>query len=103
MLDETVTLIKARLGHRHTVQFSDSLRASQVCTTVHVSADDEDAAWHIFKQYHDKAWSFTDCVSMAVMQRMEIATAFALDERYSQMGFALVPSAVDRDMVYGVE
>ena len=56
-----------------------------------MTPDDEDEAWAIFKKHRDKAWSFTDCTSMAVMQRLDVTTAFALDEHFEQMGFRRVP------------
>ena len=34
-------------------------------------------ACEVFEQYRDKAWSFTDCVSRVVMERLGITTAFA--------------------------
>ena len=91
VLDEALTLIKSRLGYRQAMQVGDSVRASQLCMLVHVTQDDEDEAWAAFKQYHDKAWSFTDCTSLVVMQRLAVHTAFALDEHFTQMGFSRLP------------
>jgi hypothetical protein len=48
------------------------------------------AAWQVFATFSDKRWSFTDCVSYAVMKRLQIAEAFALDEHFKQFGFATV-------------
>jgi hypothetical protein len=48
------------------------------------------AAWQVFATFSDKRWSFTDCVSYAVMKRLQIAEAIALDEHFKQFGFATV-------------
>ena len=91
VLDETLTLLKARVGHRHAIEFGERLRTSRFCLLLHLTVDDEDAAWEIFKNHHDKAWSFTDCTSMAVMKHLGAATAFTLDKHFEQMGFRRVP------------
>jgi len=91
VLDEALTLIKSRLGYGQAVHVGDSVRTSQLCMLVHVTPDDEDEAWAAFKQYHDKAWSFTDCTSLVVMQRIGIDMAFAFDEHFAQMGFSCEP------------
>lgn len=42
--------------------------------------------------YGDKLWSFTDCVSLVVMRRLEVRQAFAFDEHFLQFGtVAVVP------------
>ncbi len=43
-------------------------------------------AWKVFAAYQDKGWSFTDCVSRVVMERMGIVSAFAFDEHFRQFG-----------------
>ncbi|WP_295436081.1 hypothetical protein [uncultured Thiodictyon sp.] len=40
-----------------------------------VSSDDIRAAWGVYRQFSDKAWSFTDCVSKVVMTSRGIQTA----------------------------
>ena len=44
----------------------------------------------LFDAYTDKKWSFTDCVSYAVMKRLGIREAFALDDDFRQFGFVSV-------------
>jgi predicted nucleic acid-binding protein len=47
----------------------------------------------ILAQYTDKSWSYTDCTSFAVMERLGIATAFSFDYNFSQYGYRrLTPS-----------
>lgn len=64
---------------------------SRVVNIVRVSRELEEKALDIFEKYDDKYFSFTDCVSFAVMQEMNIKEAFAFDEHFSQMGFIRRP------------
>jgi uncharacterized protein len=52
----------------------------------------EDGAFAIFKRYHDKGFSFTDCISFAVMKALKLRKAFAFDRHFEQMeGFSRLP------------
>ena len=51
-----------------------------------VSEADFFAAYAPFIRYNDKDWSFTDCVSRAVMSRLNIKSAFAFDVHFRQFG-----------------
>jgi predicted nucleic acid-binding protein len=43
-----------------------------VCHLEWVTRADAENAWKIFSAYQDKGWSFTDCISRAVMERLQI-------------------------------
>jgi len=47
------------------------------------------AAWEVFRKFEDKDWSFTDCASYAVMERLGINKAFAFDHHFKQFGSTL--------------
>jgi predicted nucleic acid-binding protein len=53
---------------------------------VRITEDDEERAWRIFRQYDDKGFSFTDCTSFALMERLDINTVFAFDDHFIQYG-----------------
>lgn len=60
-------------------------------SAVHVSAADERRARSIIAQYDDKDFSLVDATSFAVMERLHIPTAFALDRNFTQYGFRVLP------------
>ena len=86
ILDEILTLLKTRLGSTIAIPFGQKLWNQEVSTLVRITEEDEARAWRIFRQYEDKAFSFTDCTSFALMERLEIDTAFAFDDHFLQYG-----------------
>jgi predicted nucleic acid-binding protein len=87
VVDETLTLLRTS-GHAHrALQFGVQLIDGREFARLHsTNQDDFLAAWDIFHRYSDKHWSFTDCVSFVVMQRLKIDTAFAFDQHFRQFG-----------------
>jgi uncharacterized protein len=84
VFDETITLTRAVtvgrvLLHPATVEMLD------------VGPGEFNAAWRLFEQRSDKAYSFTDCTSFVLMRREGLRTAVALDEHFSQEGFIVLP------------
>jgi uncharacterized protein len=86
VFDETLTLIKIKLGPRIAIDFGQKLWDQDLAILIRVSEKDEDKAWKLFSQYDDKGFSFTDCTSFVLMERMKINTAFAYDEHLTQYG-----------------
>ncbi len=86
LLDEVYTLIRMRVGHRAAVDFGQSIQASRFFRIEPVTPADFEAAWRIFSRYDDKLFSFTDCTSFAVMERLRIRTAFTFDDNFRDYG-----------------
>ena len=90
ILDETFTLLRARCGLQTAIEFKKVLAESQKSLTIYrVTVSDESDAWGWF----NKKWSrlsFTDCVSFAMMERLEIEKAVSFDQHFSRAGFELV-------------
>jgi len=82
ILDETLTLIRRRLGILASIDFSKKVRKSQVVKVLSVSDEVEGKAVDLFEKYDDKTFSFTDCVSFAVMRDLDIQEVFAFDEHF---------------------
>lgn len=88
VIDELATLLSRR-GVRHTaITRMPALLDGTLCHLETLTKDDFLTAWNIFSKFTDKEWSFTDCTSYAVMQRLGINQAFALDGHFKQFGFA---------------
>ena len=60
------------------------------CELIRATEDDVREATAIFFRFDDKRWSFADCISRAVMQRLGIQHAFAFDEHFRQFGTVTV-------------
>lgn len=90
IVDELLTLLKAR-GHADQAcsvgqRFFDEI----VSDLIYLNVEGIEEAWRLFRRFDDKAWSFTDCTSYIVMQRLGITTAAALDDHFRQFGFVSV-------------
>jgi uncharacterized protein len=86
VIDETLTLFKARGNYERAVFLGRRLFAGTLAHLIWVEPTDVEAAWKVFEQFRDKDWSFTDCVSYVVIQRLAVPKAFAYDEHFSQFG-----------------
>jgi len=86
ILDELLTLLKLRENYGVAVAAGEVLLLQHVTHTEHITADDIARAWEVFRQYHDKDWSFTDCTSKVVIERLAIPQAFAFDSHFEQFG-----------------
>jgi len=95
VLDETFTLLLFNIGYTRTVTFKqtvDQLRSGGILTVAHVTEEIERAAWEVFERFNqDKTWSFTDCTTKVVMERLDISQVFAFDHHFEQMGFVRIP------------
>jgi predicted nucleic acid-binding protein len=91
VFSETVTLIRYRLGHEAARSFGQKLKESIFVRVVTVTPADEDQAWDIFTKYRDQDFSFVDCTSFAVMERMKLSAAFAFDRHFRIMKCAVLP------------
>ena len=90
VLDETVTLLKAR-GHGELVgplfQAIDNSAAMRVeWTTSERFAE----ARSFCLRHSDKAWSFTDCLSFVVMKSLGLTRALTSDNHFEQGGFQVL-------------
>ena len=86
VLDELMTLLMLRESHRLAAAAGDVLLTRQVARLERISTDDFVRAWEIFRKYDDKKWSFTDCTSKVVIDRLGISEAFAFDRHFEQFG-----------------
>lgn len=85
VLAESLTLLRARRLNLEASELGAKLLSERPARLAWVTPQDVHQAWMYF-QYRDKAWSFVDGVSFAVIQRLSIDEAFAFDEHFQQFG-----------------
>ena len=92
VFDEVIALCVARrMGHAAASRLGNVLLAPRVVDLVRVTPEDERAAWRLFVDRPDQAYSFTDCTSFALMRRLALPRAAALDEHFRVEGFEVAP------------
>ena len=93
VVDESLTLIGARYKRQTALEVGQALFGERLARLFFLTEEDIGRAWAIFRSHGDKGWSFTDCTSFALMQRIGISNAFTFDRHFSQMkGIRRVPS-----------
>jgi uncharacterized protein len=90
VLDELLTLFKVRGEFERAVEVGGAFFSGEVCDLEWVGQADVANAWRVFSTYRDKGWSFTDCVSRVVMERLRISTAVAFDKHFHEFGTVIV-------------
>jgi uncharacterized protein len=90
VIDELLTLLKVRGEFLRALEVGPQLLGESVCNVEWVSPADVHTAWLVFSTFRDKGWSFTDCTSRVVIERLSITTAVAFDEHFRQFGKVLV-------------
>lgn len=90
VVDETLTLFKARGEYERALQIGEQFFNGTLTSVYDLSSEDIIETWKIFKYYSDKDWSFTDCSSKVVMEKLGISCAFAFDIHFRQFGNILV-------------
>ncbi len=91
IFDETVTIIRMKVGHKEAVNFGNFLLRSKVVNIIEVNKMFKKRAWDIFVKYKDHRFSYTDCTSFAVMQQMKIDKVFGYDKDFEVLNFSLFP------------
>ena len=74
--DETITLLLARHSHRAATDFLDTIERSEALRLEWIDPARFHTAANWFRKHGDKQWSFTDCVSFAVMRELRDSRCF---------------------------
>jgi len=78
---ETWALLASHLGRTAALTFWETLRDGRV-PILTIDASDLEAAWRIAQAFPDQDFSFTDCTSFALMERLGLEDAFAFDAHF---------------------
>ena len=90
VIDETLTLFRSRGESLHALAFGTEVIEGSFAEIVTIDHQDFVLDWEIFQRFNDKEWSFTDCTSYIVMERLGIQRAFAFDDHFRQFGTVAV-------------
>lgn len=92
VFDETVTTLLAKSGrHDVAVAAGRAIRGSQTLPLVRVEEPIFDAAWDLFTSRGGKKWSFTDCTSFVLMDKLDVRRALSFDGNFREAGFVMLP------------
>ncbi|MBI4678710.1 MAG: PIN domain-containing protein [Elusimicrobia bacterium] len=86
---ETLTVIRGRAGLDQALEFGEAFLNSRILIREEVDGALRQKAWALFKQYHDKPLSFTDCTSFALLRKRGINLVFSFDEDFRRLGFSV--------------
>ena len=90
IVDETATLLRVRCGLDLALKFRRFLAiGTPTIKLIRVLVADDAAAWKWFINDWSRL-SFTDCVSFAVMKRLELTHVATFDQHFKRAGFTIV-------------
>ena len=87
VLGETWTFLRRRLGHRAAQEFREAATSDGGPLVAHLDEATEAEAWNWLGRHDERAYSFVDATSFAVMRRRRIRQALAFDGDFSAAGF----------------
>ena len=91
VMDETLTLIRVRLGLDAAERWWEQVEGSQRLYWEWIDQGRAEKARHWFFRWRDKDFSFTDCSSFVVMKERRIRAALTNDRHFVQAGFQMFP------------
>lgn len=86
IVDETATLLLVRHSHAAAADFLKTALESKSLRLEWIDSERFHAAAELFRRHEDKEWSFTDCVSFALMHELKIEDSFTTDHHFTQAG-----------------
>ncbi|QSJ17642.1 type II toxin-antitoxin system VapC family toxin [Nostoc sp. UHCC 0702] len=92
IVDETLTLLRSRGESLRAISLGEAFFSGVLTTIYYLTEEDIRETWQIFRQFSDKNWSFTDCSSRVIMNKLHLTQAFTFDHHFRQFGFVnIVP------------
>jgi hypothetical protein len=96
IVDETLTLIRMRLGLDAADRWWRQIDGSARLRWEWIDSDRFERGRLLFFQYRDKDFSLTDCTSFVVMRELRLTQAITTDRHFHQMGFQMLPNPTVR-------
>lgn len=82
VIAETITLT-LKIGHDKATALGEQLYAEKLARIHWATPDEERAAFDYFKKHQDQTYSFVDCLSFVVMEKLGIREALAVDSDFT--------------------
>lgn len=86
VIDETLTLLRARGEKKRAIVLGEAFFSGKLSQIYYLTEDDIKLTWKVFSNFHDKEWSFTDCSSKIIIEKLGIKKAFCFDHHFRQFG-----------------
>jgi len=94
VIDETLTLTKARINSAAALTLLDRIESSEAVTMEDVDPQRFVAAKTYFRKHADHGYSFTDCTSFVLMRELKMTAGLTTDRHFKEAGFeVLLPVA----------
>jgi predicted nucleic acid-binding protein len=90
VVDETLTLLQRRGEISRARSLGEQFFNGTLATIYYLTEADIAQAWETFRRFTDKEWSFTDCASKIVIEKLNLKHAFAFDQHFRQFGIVNV-------------
>jgi predicted nucleic acid-binding protein len=91
VLDETLTLLRVRLGLDAAARWWEQVESSTRLRWELIDPMRAEKARVWFFRWRDKDFSFTDCTSFVVMRELRLRKALTTDRHFRDAGFECVP------------
>src|SRR5258708_6889095 len=76
IIDETLTLLRARGESTRAFRLAEQFFSGALSQVHFLTEDDIRNSSEVFRKFSDKDWSFTDCSSKVLMQKLGVTKAF---------------------------
>jgi hypothetical protein len=90
VMDETLTLIRMRIGLEATRTFWEQTTGSPRLRWERVDVPRFQAAMDWFFGWKDKRFSFTDCTSFVIMRQLHLKKVLTCDSHFRDAGFEMM-------------
>lgn len=91
IVDETLTLIRMRLGIDAASKWWDLVSESPRCYIEWISPERAQKSLLWFFKWWDQSFSFTDCTSFVVMRELRLEKVLTTDKHFKTAGFEILP------------
>lgn len=92
---ETLGWVRYNRGRKIAIELGKSLYLSREVEIKRLTPSIETQAWELFSALEGRGISMVDCTSFVIMKESKIDQVFGFDQDFSDLGFQVVPGAVE--------